>query len=152
MFKKTARLTAVAGLALAGTASAATINISDALVPTGLGVGDTFHLAFTTTTTVTQNTGGGTQLATDPQWAIIANWDAVVQSDADAGGVGTSAGLSWNVIGSTSTVDASRDLHAMTIRRPLVAGQNTIEFDIMDRRSLGFAASGLRVKLSLQPD
>ena len=48
--------------------------------------------------------------------------------------------------------DDSRDLHAMTIRRHMIAGQNTIEFDIMDRRSLGFANSGLRVKLALQPD
>ncbi|MEM9346429.1 MAG: FecR domain-containing protein [Planctomycetota bacterium] len=46
--------------------------------------------------------------------------------------------------------DGSRDLHVMTIRRHLVAGQNTIEFDVMDPRSAGAAVSGLRVKLSLR--
>ncbi len=68
--------------------------------------GDTYHLAFTTVATVTQNTGGTGQSATDAMWADIANWDAVVQAEGDTVGGGAGASVTWKVIGSTATVDA----------------------------------------------
>jgi len=67
--------------------------------------GDTYHLAFTTTTMVTQ-CSYPTRYPADPEWTDIANWDAVAQADADAAEIGTDAGVTWKIIGSTSTVNA----------------------------------------------
>ena len=67
--------------------------------------GDTYHLAFSTVTTVIQ-IASGARYPADAQWTDITNWDAVVQTEADAAGIGTGAGVTWKIIGSTSTVNA----------------------------------------------
>jgi hypothetical protein len=68
-------------------------------------VGDTYHLAFSTVTTVIQIASGARSPA-DAMWTDITNWDAVVQTEADAAGIGAGVGVTWNIIGSTSTVNA----------------------------------------------
>lgn len=63
-------------------------------VPPGLNPGDTYHLAFVSTTT------------RDAYSAEITDYDAHVQAAADAAGIGVTEGVSWYAIGSTSSVDA----------------------------------------------
>ena len=66
------------------------------IVPTGLNPGDKYHLAFVTS---------GTRDATSTS---IADYNAFVQSLADAAGIGNLEGVTWFAIGSTATV-AARD-------------------------------------------
>jgi len=73
--------------------------LGDVPVPGGLNVGDTYHLAFVTSSV---------HLAT---FTDISVYDAIVQGAADAAGIGSAEGIVWRVIGSTVTVDA-RD-HAL---------------------------------------
>lgn len=67
--------------------------------PPGLNPGDTYHLAFVSSTT------------RDAYSSDITDYDAHVQAAADAAGIGVTEGVSWYAIGSTSSVDA-RD-HAL---------------------------------------
>ena len=67
--------------------------------------GDSYHLAFSTVATVTQ-LAFPDRFPADAMWTNIANWDAIVQAEGDTAGGGTGAGVTWNVIGSTSTVNA----------------------------------------------
>ena len=64
--------------------------------------GDTYHLAFSTVATVTQ-VAYPARYPADAMWTDITNWDAVVQTEANAAGIG---GVTWKIIGSTSTVNA----------------------------------------------
>ena len=64
------------------------------IVPTGLNPGDKYHLAFVTS---------GTRDATSTS---IADYNAFVQSLADAAGIGNLEGVTWYVIGGTQTVRA----------------------------------------------
>lgn len=63
-------------------------------VPPGLNPGDTYHLAFVSSTT------------RDAYSSDITDYDAHVQAAADAAGIGVTEGVSWYAIGSTSSVDA----------------------------------------------
>jgi len=63
-------------------------------VPKGLKIGQSYHLAFVT---------NGTRDATSND---IADYDAFVQSAADAAGLGASEGVEWYAVGSTATVQA----------------------------------------------
>ncbi len=70
-------------------------SVNAALVtPAGLNPGDKYHVIF-----VTSN-------ATGPMSSNIADYDAFVQSAADAAGIGSTLSLSWRVVGSTTTIDA----------------------------------------------
>lgn len=64
------------------------------VVPAGLNPGDTFHVIFVTSTT------------TDATSSDINTYDAFVQSAADAAGIGTTIGVGWLALGSTTTIDA----------------------------------------------
>ncbi len=93
---------AMACFALTPATQAATIDVSDPLVPAGLGEGDTFHLAFVTKT--------ATNASIDPPvapWDDLATFDAIVQTEANTAGIGTSIGVTWKVIGSSATVNAN---------------------------------------------
>jgi len=63
--------------------------------------GDTYQLAFVTYT----DTIASINPPVAP-WDDIATFDAIAQADADDAGIGSSVGVTWNVIGSTATVDA----------------------------------------------
>jgi hypothetical protein len=63
-------------------------------VPPELNPGDTYHLAFVSSTT------------RDAYSSDITDYDAHVQAAADAAGIGVTEGVSWYAIGSTSSVDA----------------------------------------------
>ena len=64
------------------------------VVPTGLNPGDKYHLVFVTSTT---------RNATSTS---IADYNAFVQSAADAAGIGNTVGATWYAIGGTETVAA----------------------------------------------
>ena len=70
------------------------VNAGVLMTPPGLGVGDTFHLAFVTDEFLM------------PSSTDITTYDAFVQASANAGSLTSMLGLNWKVIGSTSTVDA----------------------------------------------
>lgn len=72
-------------------------------VPPELNPGDTYHLAFVSST------------LRDALSSDIADYDKHVQAAADAAGIGVTEGISWYAIGSTSSVDA-RD-HALVTAR-----------------------------------
>jgi len=84
--------------------------------------GDTYQLAF--------STNAVTIASINPPvapWDDIATFDAIVQAEADAGGIGAGAGVTWNVIGSTVAVNAKD--HAVVsapvydmLGRPIVTG------------------------------
>jgi hypothetical protein len=63
-------------------------------VPTGLNPGDKYHLAFVSST------------SRNALSSNIADYDAFVQTAANAAGIGNTEGVTWYVIASTSTVDA----------------------------------------------
>ncbi len=104
-------VTAIAVLAMVGSANAGIIGqlgiLDDAINPTNPATGnawqpgDTYHLAFTSTSM----TVGSINPPVAP-YDDIATFDAIVQADADAAGIGSSVGVTWKVIGSTATVDA----------------------------------------------
>ena len=93
---------AYAGLALvavlvlaAGAAQAGTIIVGDPLIPAGLGLGNTFHLMFVTSTT------------RDATSTIIADYNSFVAAAAELpGSLVQGKGWTWNAIGSTATVNA----------------------------------------------
>jgi len=93
---------AYAGLALvavlvlaAGAAQAGTIIVGDPLIPAGLGLGNTFHLMFITSTT------------RDATSANIADYNTFVATAAELpGSLVQGKGWTWNAIGSTATVNA----------------------------------------------
>ncbi len=73
------------------------------LVPTGLNPGDTYHLAFLTSTT---------RVATS---FAIADYNAFVQAAADAVvGIGAGDGFTWKAIASTSSDDARDNIGVIT--------------------------------------
>ena len=93
-------LTATAAL-VAGSVNAATIDVSDALVPTGLEVGDTFHLVFITSPVDTINSEWNlTQL--NAHVNDIAN-----NTGGYSGSVVASQGLTWYAIASDTNVNAN---------------------------------------------
>ena len=95
--KKLITLLAVAGLvlALAPAVWAQLVSAPGGFTPpAGLNEGDTYHLAFVSST-VTNAT------STD-----IADYNTHVQSAADAAGIGSGAGVTWKAIASTATVHA----------------------------------------------
>jgi len=57
-------------------------------------LGDPYHLIYVTSE------------LTDATSADIGYYNAFVQADADAAGIGTSVGVTWSALGSTATVDA----------------------------------------------
>ncbi len=69
-------------------------NAANVTIPDGLNPGDQFHLAFVTAGAIR------------PISIEISDYDAFVQSEADAGSITAPLGLSWKAIGSTATVDA----------------------------------------------
>jgi hypothetical protein len=93
---------AYAGLALvavlvlaAGAAQAGTIIVGDPLIPAGLVLGNTFHLAFVTSTTTNAT-------STD-----IAYYNSFVAAAAELpGSLVQGKGWTWNAIGSTANVNA----------------------------------------------
>jgi len=70
------------------------IDVNDPLVPSGLGVGDKFQLAFVTSTT------------RDGMSSDIADYNEFAQSAADAAGIGAGKGVAWRAIASTPGDDA----------------------------------------------
>lgn len=65
------------------------------IVPTGLAPGETYQLAFVTSGTTAATSGN------------IADYNALVQAAADAANMGIGMGITWNVIGSTASVNAN---------------------------------------------
>lgn len=98
MFRKHALLTAAATLAVAGSASAYTIDPGSTLIPAGLSAGDSFQLVFQTSSTVV-----GNSIASP---SVIANWNAHVNSVADGSSLADIPGINWFAILSTTTTDA----------------------------------------------
>ena len=93
MRKMTLAVLCAVGLALglAGAARAGTIVIGDSLIPSGLGLNDTFHLVFVTSTTRIAD-------STD-----IASYNTFVQAAADGGSsVVAALGVDWYAIASTT--------------------------------------------------
>jgi hypothetical protein len=90
--KKLITLFAIAGmvLALAPAAQAADIPLGNPLVPTGLGVGDTFQLVFVSSTT------------RDATSNLVADYDTHVQNAANAATIDLS-GYTWKAITSTDS-------------------------------------------------
>jgi hypothetical protein len=78
------------------------------VVPTGLSTGDPYHVIFVSSTT------------RDATSSNIADYDAHVQSAADAAGIGASLSVSWLALGSTPTVDVFDHL------MPLFSNTNTV--------------------------
>jgi hypothetical protein len=64
------------------------------LVPSDLRLGDTYHLAFVTSKTLSARS------------ADASTYNKFVQSLADDAGIGNSLGLTWHAVASTSTIDA----------------------------------------------
>lgn len=64
------------------------------VVPADLSPGDRYHVIFVSSTT------------RDTLSSNIADYDSHVQAAADAAGIGTSIGLDWLAVGSTSSMDA----------------------------------------------
>lgn len=64
------------------------------VVPHGLGPGDAYHVIFVSSTT------------RDALSTNIADYDAHVQAAADVAGIGSSLGITWLAVASTSTVNA----------------------------------------------
>jgi len=81
-----------AALLLLGIAARA--HAAPILVPPGLNPGDPYHLVFVSSTRTTANLGG------------LTGADALVQSLADAAGIGATQGITWRAILSDSTTDA----------------------------------------------
>jgi len=97
MFRRTVTFAAVVGFVfvLAPAAQAGTIDASNYLVPADLGVGDTFHLTFLTSTTTSAESDN------------IADYNAHVSDAANlATSVVADGGWTWKAIVSTPTVDA----------------------------------------------
>ena len=93
MLKHTIAFAAVAGLvfALAPAAQSGTMTVGDPLIPAGLGVGDTFHLAFVTTTTTTGES------------ADVGYYNTfVINAANDAGSLVAGKGWTWYAIVSTT--------------------------------------------------
>jgi len=122
MYKHTITFAAVVGLvfALAPAAQAVDIDISNPLVPAGLGIGDDFQLAFIGSVSLSNNNGSGPlSFTVDPQTeGNIGAYDNFVQTLADMAGIGTSQGINWNIIGSTTQVHA-RDHAVLGASTPL---------------------------------
>ena len=101
MLKHTILLAAVVGLvfALAPEAQAGTINQFDPLVPSALGLNDTFRLVFVTspTTVATSN---------DINYYNKFVNDVANNLEARTGSMFAAYGWSWSVMGSTPTIDA----------------------------------------------
>lgn len=64
------------------------------VTPAGLNTGDKYHVMFVSST------------ARDALSANIADYDAHVQSAADAAGIGSGIGISWRAVGSTPSISA----------------------------------------------
>jgi hypothetical protein len=103
------RQAAFAVLALFGLPAAALQATAAIPVPAGFGPGDTYHLLFNSST------------FTNALSSDINFYNGFVQAAADAAGVGTSEGLTWKAIASTSAVDA---------RVNAVVGANTPVFNM----------------------
>jgi len=98
MCKMTLAVLCVVGLALglAGAAQAGTILVGDPLIPPGLGLGQTFHLAFATST------------STQAYSSDIAYYNAFVQGVADsAGSIVKGHGITWYAIAATASKSAN---------------------------------------------
>jgi len=90
-FARLANLAVVSGVVCFAASAAGAI-----IAPAGLNPGDKYHLVFVTSTT------------RDATSTDIADYNAFVQSAADAAGIGNTVGVTWSAIGSTETV-AARD-------------------------------------------
>jgi len=94
------------GILFSSLSQGATIQSDSALIPAGLGVGDSFQLIFITSTTTTRGTTGDD--------ATFSFWDGYVNAAADAntfGGTGSQASIdlssmSWKALVSTSEGNA----------------------------------------------
>jgi hypothetical protein len=82
-------LLATAAIALSAPSANAAI-----AVPSGLNAGDNYHVIFVSSTT------------RDGLSSDILDYDAHVTAAADAAGIGSSIGLEWRALGSTTSVDA----------------------------------------------
>jgi hypothetical protein len=78
------------------------------IAPTGLNIGDSYHVIFASSTT------------RDAASSNIADYDAHVQAAADTAGIGATAGVNWLALGSTTTIDAINHLS------PIFTDPNTV--------------------------
>jgi hypothetical protein len=91
VFKKLSTLVLAVAI---GAAAAESADAAPVLVPPNLSPGSPYHLAFVSSTTSTASLGG------------IAGADALVQSLADAAGIGVTQGITWQAVLSDSTTNA----------------------------------------------
>ncbi|MDA1236799.1 MAG: hypothetical protein O3A53_18615, partial [Acidobacteria bacterium] len=110
-------LTVIGAIALgmATSAPAATISPDDPLVPAGLGVGDTFHLIFVTSTTRDGNSGE------------IADYNTFVNTAANSGGSQLAAlGATWYAVASTQGSPKGTSRSAPGYIPPVAAIENAV--------------------------
>jgi hypothetical protein len=86
--------------------SARALDAPAVLVPPDLTVGDTFYVVFVTQSTYTPNVN-------------MSSNDSRVQSEANSAGFGSSVGLTWKVLGATSSTTQSLSLFAADSSRPI---------------------------------
>ena len=95
---------------------------------------DPYHLIYVTST------------LTDATSTDIGYYNAFVQADADAAGIGTSVGITWSALGSTATVDA-QDNAVMTGPVFAIYQSEYVAVDAADFWDYVFPTGGLIVKL-----
>lgn len=120
----------------AATQFTASIVQASIIVPTGLNPGDTYHLAFVSST------------SRDGTSTNIADYNSFVQGVANAAGIGSSENVDWFTIASTSTVDA-KDNAVVGVSTPvyLVNGTTKIADGFSDMWDGSLDASPNRSKL-----
>ena len=132
MFKYTLSFIVVAGLVLAMVpATQAAI-----IVPTGLGVGDTYHLVFVSSTK---------RDATSDDRGV---YDTHVQNAANAAGIGTSESVSWVAIVTTDLSGDAKDRFAVASPIYLVDGTTKVK----DSYALLWADEELDARITMEED
>jgi hypothetical protein len=131
-------------LALAGASRSATLLVGDSMIPTGLGVGDSFQLAFVSGGLTQRGTGGVASTAT------ISFWNSYVNTQADASThvshAAFIASMTWYAIASTTVVDANTNAvvsgRVYNINKALVASSYADMWDSTHSAAINYTQHG----------